>query len=108
MNLAALAIVFGSCCALATAQIRPATYKLALPSHKGQMKWSANGFSVTRSVARTAGQGIDLSGRDSAGRLTFQASFFLDPDNAPLSSAKRRDKTLDRTRSASPGVRSLG
>ncbi len=70
-------------------------FKLALPDHQGQLRWSAEGFKIVQSSARQDGReiGIRAEGPD---RLTFLGFLFLFPEQAPLTSAKCRDGVLER------------
>jgi tetratricopeptide (TPR) repeat protein len=70
-------------------------FKLALPNHPGQLKWSADGFTIIQSSAKPNGHEIGIRGRDASGRLTFLGFLFLFPEQAPLTSAKCRDGVLE-------------
>jgi hypothetical protein len=70
-------------------------FRLALPEHRGQLSWSADGFKVVQSSAKPGGREIGIRGKDQSGRLAFLGFFFLFPDQAPLTSAKCRDGVLD-------------
>jgi tetratricopeptide (TPR) repeat protein len=65
-----------------------------LANHNGQLKWTANGFTIAQSSAKANGQEIGLHGRDESGRLGFLGFLFLVPDDAPLTSGKCRDGAL--------------
>jgi tetratricopeptide (TPR) repeat protein len=69
-------------------------YKLALPTHPGQLRWHADGFKVIETSAKSKGQEIGLRGKDASGRLTFLGFLFLVPEEAPLTSAKCRDGAI--------------
>ncbi len=70
-------------------------FELALPEHRGQLRWSAEGFKVIQSSAKPGGHEIGIRGSDESGRLTFLAFLFLIPEQAPLSGAKCRDGALE-------------
>jgi tetratricopeptide (TPR) repeat protein len=70
-------------------------FKIALPDHKGQLLWSAEGFKIVESSAKPNGNEISIRGKDVSGRLTFLGFLFLFPDLAPLTSAKCREGVLD-------------
>lgn len=70
-------------------------FRLALPEHRGQLSWSADGFKVVQSSAKPGGREIGIRGKDRSGRLAFLGFFSLFPDQAPLTSAKCRDGVLD-------------
>jgi len=69
-------------------------YRLALPDHRGQLKWSINGFNIIESSAKPNGREIGLRGRDASERLTFLGFLFLAPENAPMTSGTCRDGVL--------------
>jgi hypothetical protein len=80
----------------ATAQVAAdAGFKLALPEHRGQLSWSAEGFKVIQSSAKPEGREIGIRGQDPSGRITFLGFLFLVPEQAPLTSAKCRDGALE-------------
>src|SRR5437899_12641439 len=71
-----------------------AEFKLALPDHKGQLRWSADGFKIIETSAKPNGREIGIRGQDGSGRLTFLSFLFLVPEQAPLTSAKCREGAL--------------
>jgi tetratricopeptide (TPR) repeat protein len=81
-------------------------FKLA-PDHRGQLRWSADGFKVVESSAKPNGHEIGIRGNQS-GRLTFLAFLFQVPDQAPLTSAKCRDGALEPEKKANPTLKTLG
>jgi hypothetical protein len=86
------AALFGSC---ALAQTGPdSSFQLALPNHQGQLRWSAEGFSIVQSTAKPNGREIGIRGQDESRHLTFLGFLFVFPEQAPLSSAKCRDGVL--------------
>jgi hypothetical protein len=72
-----------------------ANFKLALPEHKGQLSWSADGFKIIESSAKPAGREFGIRGRDESGRLTFLGFLFLVVEQAPLTSASCRDGAME-------------
>ena len=70
-------------------------FKLALSEHRGQLSWSAAGFNIVQSSAKSGGREIGIRGKDQSGRLGFLGFLFLFSDQAPLTSAKCRDGVLD-------------
>jgi tetratricopeptide (TPR) repeat protein len=69
-------------------------FKLTLPDHTGQLRWSADGFRVVQNSAKPNGREVGIRGKDASGRLTFLGFLFLVPEQAPLTSAKCRDGAL--------------
>jgi tetratricopeptide (TPR) repeat protein len=89
------------CAGPALAQAAPVEeYRLALPDHMGQLKWSANGFEIIESSAKPNGREIGLRGRDAVGRLTFLGFLFLAPENAPMTGRTCRDGVLAQEKKA--------
>lgn len=84
------------------------SFKLALADHRGQLRWSADGFNIVKSSAKPNGNEIGIRGNNQAGRLTFLAFLFLVPDQAPLTSAKCRDGALEPEQKANPTLKILG
>lgn len=85
-----------------------ATYKLVLPNHNGQLRWSAEGFKLVQSSAKPDGQETGLRGIDQSGRLTFLGFLFLVRDGVPLTSEKCRDGALDVQKKSGAGMKILG
>jgi tetratricopeptide (TPR) repeat protein len=80
---------------LAQTAVADGDFKLALPSHPGQLQWRADGFKVVESSAKINGNEIGLRGKIASGHLTFLAFLFLFPEQAPLTSAKCRDGVIE-------------
>jgi hypothetical protein len=80
-------------------------FKLALPEHRGQLSWSAEGFKVIQSSAKPEGREIGIRGKDQSGRLTFLGFLFLVPEQAPLTSAKCRDGAVEPMKKSDPGLK---
>jgi hypothetical protein len=96
--------------ALATLSIHARTlanpgFKLALPEHSGQLRWSADGFKILENSAKPNGHEIGIRGRDGSGRLTFLGFLFLFPEQAPLTSAKCRDGVLNPEKNSNPTLK---
>jgi hypothetical protein len=83
-------------------------FKLALPNHRGQLRWSAEGFKVIQSSAKPDGREIGIRGRNESGRLTFLTFLFLVPEQAPLTSAKCRDGALEQEKKSNPTLKIVG
>ncbi len=83
-------------------------FKLALPDHRGQLRWSAEGFKIIQSSAKPNGHEIGIRGRDETGRLTFLGFLFLVPEQAPLTSAKCRDSALQPEKKGNPTLKIIG
>lgn len=77
-------------------------FKLALPEHKGQLRWSAPGFRVVEASAKPNGLEIGFRGKDQAGKTTFLGFLFEFNEIAPLTSAKCRDGVLGPEKKANP------
>lgn len=84
-----------------------ANFKLALPEHKGQLQWAANGFESLQTSARPNGQEMGIRTREASGRLNSLGFLFLVPADAPLTSEKCRDGALAQERANNPGLRIL-
>jgi len=105
---AAVLILIAGAGAFALAQTSSdSSFKLAFADHRGQLRWSAEGFNVVESSAKPDGNEIGIRGNNQAGRLTFLAFLFLVPDQAPLTSAKCRDGALEPEKKANPTLKTL-
>jgi len=99
-------IIAAACGPFALAQVTPdGTFKMALPEHKGQLKWSAKGFKIIENSAKSNKAEIGLRGQDGSGRLTFLAFLFLAPESVPLTSGKCRDTALSEDKKSTPSIR---
>ena len=87
------AVMFASSSVLGQAP-SDSSFKLALPHHPGQLKWSANGFTIIQSSAKPNGNEIGIRGQDESHRLAFLGFLFVFPEQAPLTSLKCRDGVL--------------
>jgi tetratricopeptide (TPR) repeat protein len=83
-------------------------FKLALPDHRGQLRWSAEGFKVVQSSAKPNGREIGIRAKDESGRLALLGFLFLVPEQAPLTSAKCRDGALEPEKKANSTLKILG
>jgi hypothetical protein len=83
------------------------TFTLALPEHRGQLKWTADGFNVIQSSAKPNGREIGLRALDGSGRVTLLAFLFVFPEEAPLTSAKCREGVLGPAIKTNPGLKML-
>lgn len=92
--------------AFAVAQDRIGSdFRLALPDHPGQLRWSAEGFKIIQSSAKANRREIGIRGRDETGRLTFLGFLFLVPEEAPLTSAKCRENALGPEEKGNPTLK---
>ena len=66
-------------------------FALTLPSHPGQLRWHADGFSLVESSAKPNGNEMGARGKDAAGRFTFLTFLFVLSDLGPLNSERCRD-----------------
>ncbi|HEY6337201.1 MAG TPA: tetratricopeptide repeat protein [Candidatus Sulfotelmatobacter sp.] len=82
-------------------------FNLALPEHKGQLQWSAPGFTVIQSSAKPGGSEIGIRGKDKAGRIFFLGFLFLFPEQAPITSTKCRAGVLDPEKKDNPTLKVL-
>ncbi len=83
------------------------SFKLALPDHRGQLSWSANGFAIIQSSAKPGGREIGIRGKEQSGHLIFLGFLFLVPEQAPLTSARCRDGVLEPTKKDTPTLKIL-
>jgi len=77
-------------------------YRLALPDHDGQLKWSIDGFTLVQNSAKPNGREIGVRGRDASGQVTFLGFLFLAPERAPLTSGSCRDAAIAEDKKADP------
>jgi tetratricopeptide (TPR) repeat protein len=84
-----------------------AEFKLALPSHPGQLQWHADGFKIVESSAKPNGREIGNRGKDVSGRVNFLGFLFLVPEQAPLSSTKCRDGAIEPEKKSNASLRIL-
>ena len=77
-------------------------YRLALPDHGGQLKWSINGFTIVQNSAKPNGREIGVRGRDASGQMTFLGFLFLAPESAPMTSGSCRDAAIAADKKADP------
>ncbi len=92
----------------AQTQTSNSDFKLALPAHRGQLQWSAEGFKVVESSAKPNGREIGIRGREDSGRLTFLGFLFLVQEPAPLTNAKCRDNALEPAKKENPTLKIVG
>ena len=69
-------------------------FHLALADHKGQLKWSVDGFKTIENSAKPNGREIGVRGRDASGQVTFLAFLFLAPESSPMTSVQCRETTI--------------
>ena len=102
----ALSLLFMAVCAYPQTATDDASFKLALPNHQGELRWSADGFKVVQSSAKPNGREIGIRAQDQTG-LTFLAFLFLFPEQAPLTSTKCRDGVLSPEQKSNPTLKIL-
>jgi len=94
------------CAGLAFSQIAPgSSFRLALPGHKGQLKWTADGYSVVQNSAKPNGEEIGIRASEGSGRLSLLGFLFVAPGVSSLTSTQCRDGMLERTRKDNPGMK---
>jgi len=103
-----LIIIAAACGGLALGQVIPdGAYKLALPGHKGQLKWTAKGFTIIENSAKGNLAEIGVRSQDGSG-LTFLGFLFLVPEkNVPVTSGECRDAALIEEKKSKPTMRIL-
>jgi tetratricopeptide (TPR) repeat protein len=79
-----------------------ADFKLALANHNGQLEWKAAGFKITETSAKPDGREIGIRAQDASGRLSFLGFLFQVPEQAPVTSAKCRDGSLEEEKANDP------
>jgi tetratricopeptide (TPR) repeat protein len=88
-------LLLAACASSILAQTQPnGDYHLALHDHKGQLRWSVDGFKIIENSAKPNGREIGVRGRDASGQVTFLGFLFLVPEATPLTSSKCRDAAL--------------
>jgi tetratricopeptide (TPR) repeat protein len=70
------------------------SYSIALPEHSGQLHWDAPGFEISQNSAKTNGHEIGFRGRSLKSHTGYLAFLFLNPEQAPMTSAKCRDGAM--------------
>ena len=86
---------------VALAQQSP-DYKLALPDHNGQLKWSVEGFKIVQNSAKANGRELGVRASDASGQVTFLGFLFLAPESAPMTSASCRDAAIAQDKKTDP------
>jgi tetratricopeptide (TPR) repeat protein len=79
-----------------------ADFKLVLANHNGQIQWKAAGFKITETSAKPDGREIGIRAQDASGRLSFLGFLFQVPEQAPMTSAKCRDASLEEEKANDP------
>jgi tetratricopeptide (TPR) repeat protein len=82
-------------------------FRLALPSHPGQLQWHADGFKIVESSTKPNGQEIGIRGVDAPGRVHFLGFLFLVPEQRPLTSTKCRDEAIEPEKKGDSSLRIL-
>ncbi len=108
MKRSELFLVLAACVGPVLAQTaQNGDYRLALPDHKGQLKWSVDGFKTIENSAKPNLREIGLRGRDPSGRLTFLSFLFLAPEAAPMTGATCRDAALSQDKKTNATLKIL-
>jgi tetratricopeptide (TPR) repeat protein len=77
-------------------------YRLALPDHNGQLKWSIEGFKIVQNSAKPNGSELGVRGSDASAQVTFLGFLFLAPESAPMTSASCRDAAIAQDKKTDP------
>jgi len=75
--------------------LNDADFKLALPSHQGQLQWHADGFKIVQSSAKPNGLEVGIRGSNGSNHMAFLSFLFLFPEQAPMTSPKCRDGVIE-------------
>jgi hypothetical protein len=73
-------------------------FKIALPVHAGRLEWHAENYKPVELSAKPQGEEIGIRATKASGKRTFLGILFLVPEEAPLTSAKCRDGSLEEDR----------
>jgi hypothetical protein len=79
-------------------------FTLALPTHKGQLNWSTNGFTVRQLSAKPNSAEIGVRASDESNQFTLLGFLFLFPEQAPMTSAKCRDGVMEPMKKSNPTI----
>jgi hypothetical protein len=82
-------------------------FKLALPEHKGQLRFVANGFKIVENSATPNGRELGIRARNDSAGISFLGFIFLVPGASPLTSAKCRDGALAQETKSDPALKLL-
>jgi tetratricopeptide (TPR) repeat protein len=72
-----------------------ADFKIALPTHPGQLQWHADGFLITQMSVEPKAQEIGIRGQDQTGHLFFVGFLSLTAGPEPLTGAQCRDSAIE-------------
>jgi tetratricopeptide (TPR) repeat protein len=90
-------------CSLASfGQTTGEDFKIALPEHRGQLRWSAKGFRPIEWSAKANKAEIGVRAENADQHRTFLAFLFLVSGQSPLTSSKCRDGALDPEKKDNP------
>ena len=103
LKISVVPAVFSMLLSVAPCAASDAAFKLALAKHAGQLSWSAEGYRVVQSSAKSNGNEIGIRGRNAAG-ITFLGFLFLVPEQAPLTSEKCRDGAINAEKGSDPSL----
>lgn len=82
-------------------------FKLALPTHPGQLTWNADGYRIIESSANANGNEIGLRGQNVSRPLGFLGFLFLFSDQAPRTSAKCREGVMESEKKSNSSLKIL-
>lgn len=83
-------------------------FTLALPTHNGQLKWNAAGFSVVQTSAKPTSSEIGVQASNGSAQYTLLGFLFLFPEQAPMTSAKCRDGVMEPAKKSNPSLTIAG
>jgi tetratricopeptide (TPR) repeat protein len=106
--LVAVATLFVPLTSVAQTTPDDSTFRLALPDHRGQLRWRADGFKIVEASATDNGHEIGLRGAGPSGRLMFLAFLFVPPAQTPLDSVKCREEAVASDEKDSPSFHVVG
>lgn len=89
------------------AQTPKGDFKIALPQHKGQLRWVATGFHPTEWSAKANSAEIGVRAENSSEHRTLLAFLFVVSGQSPLTSVKCRDGALDPVKKNNPTFKVL-
>jgi tetratricopeptide (TPR) repeat protein len=90
-----LLVHFSVASTLAQAPGDDRSFAIALPTHRGELRWQAEGFKIVQSSAKANGMEIGIRGKDSTGHLGFLGFLFIVSEQETLTSAKCRAGAME-------------
>jgi hypothetical protein len=83
-------------------------FKIALPTHPGQLQWHADGFVVSEMSVEPKAREIGIRGQDRTGHLFFVGFLSLLSGPTPLTSAICRDSAIDAEKRSDSTFKTVG